>query len=241
MKSSTLSQPARGMIAHYESLRFGSVHVSVPYFNNKRQQVRGALRVLVGKGAPAEIEEEAQLIALRCHTDLATLSAENLKKFLVDNNLGIDCSGFVYHVLNAEAPLAPRLTFPNVSLLRKLLTKLRPIENTNVKVFAHKKNSTTVPLSDVQAGDIITMVGSKKVGNPDHILLVEEVNRNAISYVHAYKFASDGTYNHGIKHGTIEMTDSSKPITEQVWDSEDVRQAVVEASEVCIKRISFST
>jgi len=229
------------MIAHYESLRFGSVHVSAPYFNNKRQQVRGALRVLVGKGAPTEIEEEAQLIALRCHTDLTTLSAEDIKKFLVDNNLGIDCSGFVYHVLNAEAPLAPRLTFPHASLLRKLLTKLRPIENTNVKVFAHEKNSTTIPLSDIQAGDFITMVGSKKVGNPDHILLIERVEGNTVHYAHSYAFPSDGKYQTGIKRGTITVTDPSKPTTEQVWDSEDMRQAVVEANEVYIKRISFST
>ena len=33
--------------------------------------------------------------------DLKKIGDENLKKFLVDHKLGIECSGLVYHILNA--------------------------------------------------------------------------------------------------------------------------------------------
>ncbi len=234
----TLSQPALDMIKAYESLQFGDKQISTPYFNNKRQKVRGALRVLVGKGTPSDIVEEANIMALRAHVDLKDFSKSDLSKFLVDHNLGADCSGFVYHVLNAEKPLKSRLKFPNTSLLRKLLTKLRPAENTNVKVLAHEKNSSNVSISDIQPGDLISMIGSKKVGAPDHILLVEKVDENIIYYVHSYKLPSDGKYDHGIKHGEIEITDANQSILDQRWDDAEVLNAVRDAKEVSVRRLS---
>ena len=234
----TLSQPALDMIQAYESLQFGDKQVTTPYFNNKRQKVRGALRVLVGKGTPSDIVEEATLIALREHMDFKSLSTKELTTFLVDHNLGIDCSGFVYHVLNAEVPLKSRLKFPNTSLLRKLLTKLRPVENTSVKVLTHEKNSSKVAIADIKPGDFITIIGSKKVGAPDHILLVDSVKDNVIYYVHSFKLPSDGKYDHGIKHGEIEITDAKKRIQDQRWDDAEVLEAVRDAKEVSVRRLN---
>ncbi len=235
----TLSQQALDMIQAYESLQFGDKQIITPYFNNKRQKVRGALRVLVGKGTPSDIVEEAELMARRTHVDLKKLSKEDITKFLVDHNLGVDCSGFVYHVLNAEKPLKSRLKFPNTFLLRKLLTTLRPVENTNVKVLAHEKNSTDVAISDIQPGDIITMIGSKRVGNPDHVLLVESTENNVITFVNATGLHCFGKYDHGIKHGEIEITDAKKKIQDQRWDDAEVLNAVREAKEVSVKRLNI--
>ena len=234
----TLSQPALDIIRQYETLQFGDKQICTPYFNNKRQKIRGALRVLVGKGTPSDIVEEAELMARREHVELKKLSSEDVSKFLIDHNLGIDCSGFVYHVLNAEKPLKSRLKFPNTSLLRKLLTKLRPAENTNVKTLAHKKNSSEVKLSDIQPGDLITMVGSKKVGNPDHVLLVENTTNDVISYVHSYTLPSDGKYDHGIKHGEIEITDAKKSIVDQRWDDAEMLAVVRDAGNLQVKRLN---
>jgi hypothetical protein len=239
----TLSQSALTVIKAYKSLQFGDNQVCTPYFNNKRQKVRGALRVLVGKGTPEEIVEEAKLMAVRAHVDLDMLNAVELNTFLIDHYLGVDCSGFVYHVLNAEVhartgkKLKSFLKFPNRSIIRKLLAILRTVENTNVKILAHDKNSSNVKLVDVKPGDIITMIGSKKVGNPDHVLLIESAIENKITYVHSYKFSTDGKYSHGIKHGSITLTDDSKKIEEQSWDETEMLQALKEANDVHIKRL----
>ncbi|PIR03203.1 MAG: hypothetical protein COV60_01575 [Candidatus Magasanikbacteria bacterium CG11_big_fil_rev_8_21_14_0_20_43_7] len=239
----TLSQPALDVVKAYEALQFGDQHVCTPYFNNKRQKVRGALRVLVGKGTPSEIIEEAFLFSHREHIDLRQLSAEGLKTYLVDHNLGIDCSGLMYHVLDAEIrerthkPLKSFLTFPNKSLFRKILATLRPAENTNVKTFADEKNSNDITLSEIQPGDIITFIGSKKVGNPDHILLIESVDDTILSYVHAYTFPSDGTYGHGVKRGNIEITDAKMQIKDQRWDDAEMCSVVRDAKEMNVKRL----
>lgn len=233
----TLPQKSLDVIKQYESLKFGDNAVCTPYFNNKRQKVRGALRVLVGKGTPTDIVEEAKLMARREHVDMSAMSAEKITKFLVDHNLGVDCSGFVYHVLGADGALKSKLKFPNTSLLRKLLVKLRPAENTNVKVLAHEKNSEEVSLSHVQAGDFIAMIGSNKVGNPDHILLIEQVNGSTLTYVHSYKLPSDGMYDHGIKRGAVEVTSPSKSITEQHWGDDEVLALLKDAATVSLRRL----
>jgi hypothetical protein len=36
-------------------------------------------------------------------------------------------------------------------------------------------------------------------------------------YAHSFAWSIDGKYNHGIKSGTIEITDISKSILEQIW------------------------
>ena len=243
---STLSQPALDVIYAYETLTFGSTEVMCPYVNNKRQKVRGALRALIGKGSPEEIEEEATILALRKHIDLRKADPEMLKTFLVDNNLGIDCSGFVYHVLDAEMKatkgisLKKVLSFPLAPPpIRRLLTKLRPVENTNVKTLAHEKNSSTVSLSDIAAGDFITMNGSKKVGNPDHVLLVASVDGNTVSLVHSFKLPKDGKYNHGIKHCSVTISNPTKSLSEQKWDDEEILAAVKDADVVEMRRLGM--
>jgi len=66
-------------------------------------KARGALRAHSGKGSPKDIFDEVQSITIKAHTDLSSISNESLKKLLTDNNLGIDCSGFAYYILNAES------------------------------------------------------------------------------------------------------------------------------------------
>lgn len=247
---STLSKPAKDMIAHYEALSIGGKSIRTPYYNNKRAGVRGGLRVLVGKGSPSDIEEEVKIISLKKHLDLTTISQEDITHFLVDNNIGVECSGFVYHVLNAEKkatnqkPLAKLLSFPSQSLLRKIITRFRPIENTNVKVLGNEKNGTITPLSDITAGDLIIMLGTGDSHDLDHVLIVTDVDNDVVSYAHSLNWKQDGKYNHGIRRGTIMITDIKKPLAQQVWEesgesgekNETLWRATT-ANELMIKRI----
>ncbi len=223
-----LSLEALSVITNYTLLPFPDKDVSCPYFNNRRSKVRAGLRVLLGKGSPTEIVEEAQLFALREKVNLNQLSNEDLKKFLVDHNLGIDCSAFAYSILNIEykikntSELSSKLFYPNISLIRKLLIQLRPIENINVRTLAHEKNSRMVELKDVSPGDMIIILNSGKDHTLNHILIVLRVEYGenfpkAIQYVHSFQWSTDGKYNHGIKDGTIEITNIQKPLLEQNW------------------------
>ncbi len=234
-----LSTETQQIIARYLSLPFPHLTgVNAPYFNNKKSDVRGGLRVLVGKGSADDIAEEALIISLRDKLDLSGMAAEEMKTFLVDNHLGIDCSGLAYYILDAELKargkggLKKHLHFPTVkNPLRKLLLKLRAVENTNVKVFADNANSSVVALADIQPGDIITMLGSGKNHDRDHMVVVRELTMNneqfppqadqplagIINYIHSLQWSTDGKYNHGVRQGTITIFDTSKPITEARW------------------------
>lgn len=222
-----LSEQAQTIISNYQSLPFPNRTVKTPYFNNKRGKLRGAFRARVGKGTPQEIVDEARSIATSKRIALDALDQRGLTKFLVDENLGIDCSGFVYHVLDAElqalgkGTLEKYLAFPNVLGFRKWIARFRPAENTGVQTLAHEKNSVPVPVSNIQPGDMIIILASEKFGNPNHVLLVTKTSESFLHYVHSFQWSTDGIYGHGIREGTIEITDPNKPILDQVWKEDE--------------------
>lgn len=230
MSTSTLSPQALQIIQNYAHLPIDGHDISVPYFNNQRSKVRAGLRALIGKGSVEDIIEEAKIISLRDKISLEKISNESLKKFLVDNNIGVDCSAFVYYTLNAELlsqnkkPLRKLIKFSFAkNPFRKLLTKLRPAENVGVNTLAHTDNSDNVELRDIKAGDMIIMIATGLQHNLSHVLLIHEVeydNQNIpikISYSHSFKWTSDGKYGTGIKQGTIEINDSKNGLLEQKW------------------------
>jgi len=240
-----LTKEAEHVISSYQHLRVGQHTIATPYYNNRRAGVRGALRVLVGKGTPEEIEEEARMVAMREHIDLNTFSREQATAFLVDHNLGIDCSGLVYHILAEELKSLKgknkkiNFHFASQNPLRKLLARLRPAENVNVAVLADQKNSTIVSLENVCPGDIITIEDASNQYTRDHVLLITGVHTplldsknlsdlttgqaegrkrfSKIQYIHSFRWSTDGLYHHGIKQGTIEITDPKKSLIEQRW------------------------
>ncbi len=223
----TLSNAALNTIEHFENLHIGKKKVRAPYFNNKKTNVRAALRVLVGKGSPHDIEQEALILSLREKVDIKKMKEEDIRKFLVDNNLGVDCSGFVYHVLDAELQATKKSSMKRTlkhpfakSVVRKAISKLRSAENTNVKTLAHEKNSVEVKLSEIQPGDMITMIGTGKENNLDHVLLVTEVNDNKILYAHSLNWKVDSKYDHGIRRGSITLSKPKKKLLDQTWEED---------------------
>ena len=216
----TLSKNAQAVIAAYESLSIGGKTIRCPYFNNKKSGSRAALRATVGKGTPEDIAQEAQIIALREKKDLAQMDEQAIRAFLVDHNLGIECSGFVFHVLSAQlkskgSSLKKKLSFSSKSLVRKCLAFWRTVENTNVKVLADNENSHDIALANAEPGDMVIMLGTGSSHDLDHVLLITEVTDTIISYAHALNWKSDGEYNHGIRRGTIEIKKPAGTLLDQ--------------------------
>lgn len=210
-----LTPEAQKVIESYLHLPIGAGAVT-PYFNNRRTKIRAGLRALIGKGSPQEIADEAEIIALREKADIKGLDSVVLKKFLVDKGLGIDCSGFAYHTLDAESharnskPLRSYLTF-RLNPIRRLLARLRTAEQVSVAVLADDTNSVAVGTKDVEAGDIITLM------NPlyNHVLVIESVKGNMINYVHSYAWPDEGVYGHGVRRGTLTLSNSD--LMKGVW------------------------
>lgn len=243
--TNSLSPAAKKIIQDYLNLPFvGVPGVRCPYFNNAKLGQRGQLKVLVGKGSPEEIVEEAKIISIQYHHNIFDKNGvfnahadhraqheqvECIRQFLIDNNLGVDCSGFITNVLQKHFWETKKIDFaksifiaPKKNFLRWLISRLRPIEQISVNVYANDKNTTLIKnISEIQSGDLITMLqtGPRKTYN--HILLVEEVDGKTIKYAHTRAWSSEGKYGHGVSQGEITITDPKKGLLEQTWKEKD--------------------
>lgn len=224
----SLSPQAQEVVEKYLSLPIGN-GCPTPYFNNKRKKVRAGLRALIGKGRPEEIAEEAEMFSIRERVGIKKMSSNELKKFLVDHNLGIDCSGLAYHVLEAESiaragkGLRSAVT-PWNGFKRKLVHLFRPSENSGVSTFSHSQNSVAISEKDIQAGDFISFIGTGLEKKYNHMVVVESVDVSGetkkIGYIHSYMWPEDGVYNHGVRRGTIAVQNNG-PILLGIWTEKD--------------------
>lgn len=241
-----LSPSAQKIIHDYLNLPFLRVSgVRCPYFNNARLGQRGQLKVLVGKGSPEEIMEEAVIISRQyCHgvfdkNGLCGVHVDHpapheqtecVRQFLVDNNLGIDCSGFVTNVLQKHFyetkkidPAKKLFVAPKKNLLRWLISRLRPVEQISVSVYAN--NTNTMILNDlrmIQPADLIIMLKTGPNKNHNHILLVTETEGNKIKYAHARAWSGEGKYGHGVSEGVITVINPNQGLLEQIWEEKDM-------------------
>ncbi len=224
----TLSQSALDVINNFLALPIPGHPITCPYFNNKKNKVRGALRVFIGKGSAEDIVDEITLLSLREKIDLSVLSDEAVRQLLVENNIGIDCSALAYYILDAEAKargkggLKKYLKFPHVkSPLRKLLIKLRPVENVNVDGLAHDANSRTVSIAEVQPGDLIIMLGTGINHDLNHVLIIDQIDEDVIHYTHTLQWSTDGKYQHGVRQGVIRVVTPGQGLKEQTWTEQE--------------------
>ncbi|TSC84886.1 MAG: Uncharacterized protein G01um101413_270 [Parcubacteria group bacterium Gr01-1014_13] len=240
-----LSPSALKTIHDYFNLPFiGVSGVRCPYFNNARLGQRGQLKVLIGKGTPEEIVEEAKIVSIQyranvfdkngvfnAHVDHPAQheQAECIRQFLVDNNLGVDCSGFVTNVLQKHFQETKGIDFvkklfvtSKKNFLRWIISRLRPVEQISVAVYANNKNTSVInDLKTVQPGDLVVALKTGPNKNYNHILLVEEIDGNKIKYAHARTWSSEGKYGHGVSQGTITITNPKKGLLEQVWEEKN--------------------
>ncbi|MFA6158650.1 MAG: hypothetical protein WC763_03455 [Candidatus Paceibacterota bacterium] len=207
-----IEEGARAVIDRYLSLPIGT-KPSCPYFNNRRRGSKSNLRVLVGKGKPEEIAEECEIRALQNRVTLSSLSTDKLKEFLVSQDLGVDCSGFAYHVLDAALSerrgkrLSGYIRTRREGFVGKLIARLRPAENIGVATFADERNSGAISAAEAKAGDMVVFMGTGRDRTYNHVLVITGVEKIddavRLSYAHSYAWPSDGPCGHGVREGHI--------------------------------------
>ncbi len=247
-----LSPAAEKMINNYFNLPFpGLVGVRCPYFNNAKLRRRGELRALVGKGTPEEIVEEAELQALHTHANLfiapgscancrtisnITPSIDAVRTFLINNNLGIECSGFVTHVLTAHFKETAQVYVPQLLIkgvkanpLRGLIQRLRPVENNSVKNYFSDLVTKKIidgenggDYSAILPGDVIVMIDTGPGQKRNHIILITNNQNKILEYVHARSWVSEGLYGHGVTRGTIQITHPKEGLLNQIWQEKNL-------------------
>ncbi|MDB5239087.1 MAG: hypothetical protein JWO00_422 [Candidatus Parcubacteria bacterium] len=217
------------LINAYLHFKVGAAVCSVPYFNNKTLRSRGALNALVGKGSPKEILDEAETLVFKNHIKLDAFADESLKKILVDNNIGIDCSALAFYVLDTESqaqdrgPLKKHLEFIHAHGIKGFVaSRSHPCRLTDVETFASDLNSRPVELHEVAVADMITMMDGSDTGERNHILVIHQIDSTdgvptKLHYSHAVAYPEDGLYGSGVKQGVIEISKPGEPLLSQRW------------------------
>ncbi len=170
--------------------------INIPYQEDRRKY---------GKSDPKELKENLIEIARNKNFDLKVAKSKEIRKFMKDNMLGVDCSGFVYHCLNyllekTQNTTMEELGFPKAS-------------STNALKLA--SNEFTVPIKDIKdikTGDMIIFhKGSEE--DIAHILLVQNATKDKITYIQSTSQGEDD----GVKKNTIIITDPEKGLESQKW------------------------
>jgi len=263
-----LSPKAIKILSGYFNLPIISQNgVRCPYFNNTRLRRRGQLRVLIGKGTPMEIVEEAKIISTQYHAGLFDkaghcclhnehgheITAEEIRKFLIDHGLGIDCSGFVTQILHAHfketknIDLARKLFKNPKNILRHVINYLRPIENIGVRTYFDDRNTKEIKnISEIQPLDLIIMMETGPQNKRNHIILITAKEGTKIKYAHARAWASEGQYGHGVAEGEIKIIKPEGNLLEQEWielgKTDDTNGTLLEAKQakiLIVKRIKL--
>lgn len=206
-------------IEGYTSLSLGGKKVIAPYFMN--EPGRRGRRVSVGKGTAKELENETKRLAKKFSFNLDAASAEQIRNFMVDHKLGIDCSGLVawashaFALENSGRSLWSGIVFNGNPIRVRIAKHLRPVENISARLLTDKTNANTIhDLLAVRPGDIVRSL------NGNHVLLIVEVGRNKqkdpvyFKYVNSTEF---GGVKYGVRYGLIKISDPAQTILEQDW------------------------
>ncbi len=248
MKVLTAPKEVWDLIEEYRCLKFCSKCVNTPYFINTLH--RHDLRSLVGKGLPEEIQNEVLIWAKLRGIDICKLSESEIRNFMQKEGIGIDCSGFVYHVLDRWAKTSYKrsiskfLKYPR-GLKTRLAIWIRPAINTSADTMTNNVNTEVVSLKDVRPGDLLRL---KALTRGDHIAIVIEVklkNDAPNEIVIAQSTQHYGVKN-GIKLSLIKIEDLGKSLLRQRWmdvDKDGVswtkKQLEKDSSDNGLKRLKF--
>jgi hypothetical protein len=220
-----LPEQVQNVIKEYFALPLGGKKVKCPYFMNLRKE-RAGLRVMVGKGSAEEITHEVKVWAQLKGIDLNAISEQQIREFMIQKGIGIDCSGFAVYALDAwtrflgKGHIWKRLKYFSNSPMMRLRRWLRPVENIGANLLTSDLNCEKITdLNLIQPGDMIRAKGKQE--NAHHVAIISEVFRDENTkklkrfvYVHAHRFYGP---ENGVRKGEVEIIDLTKSLKDQKW------------------------
>lgn len=212
------------VINNYFNIKAGDESVVCPYYINIQKRL--AHPTLTGKGNPQEIEDLLNGLSSSLNFSFEKKSLDEVRKFMIKNDIGIDCSGFVARLLDillickTNKGLTEHFIHKK-SPYRNFIYKLRPWSNMSADSLTNEKNTFKIDYHDVKPGDLIRSKGSIQGA---HILFITNVERKqnelkSIQYVHSTARYGDSN---GVRLGQINITSSSEPLQNQEWIDNDI-------------------
>ena len=217
----------------YVNLKIGKTSVRIPYAitknglkkngieNNSQTPATGRFENYAGKGSPKQIQELLIASAKRENFPLPTATSEQIFHFMEMNAIGIDCSGFVYNVLDAFLQKIKNkkldtiiLRYPGLlgKIERFLLQKNR-VRRSNANTLTSNLNTIKVEkVKDIQIADMIRLTHADWKGK--HIAIIVGITKTYIIYA----MTSEYTKIKGSHFGKIKIVNKEKNLQEQEWE-----------------------
>ena len=193
------------LLNKYLQLPFRTTKIACPYWvNDLGKGIRGPFS---GKGTPRQIVSASYKKAKKFKIDLDGLNRRELKKFMEDNRIGLDCSGFVFHLLNMFDKEKGGNGISNKYLKNTKIPSWRASWKINAEKLSSGEFTRKIRMKDAMPGDIIRLLAGK------HIAFFVEVGKNSITYAHC----SNYTKIQGCHLGKILIKDWKKNLEYQDW------------------------
>lgn len=181
--------------------------IHCPYWMNRLKNDKVILRGFAnGKGRSDEIKEKLNKRLNNLPVDLKfEFTPETVRKFAKRERIGIDCSGFVYRVLDELLHIGYRNT--NYKNLDKVFGG--GIDKTNVKRLTSPQYSREIRnIRDFKLGDIIRLWGGK------HAVIIIRNNLKELVYAHS---SSLSTKIQGVHTAIIQLVKVKRSLKDQKW------------------------
>jgi len=173
-----------------------------------------------GKGTPKQIRELILNAAAKEHFNLQKATAKDIEDFMIQQGIGVDCSGFVYHVLDQYLKKEKKksldtliLRYPGViGKIERFILQTNRVRRTSAATLTNDLNTIRIEkVKDIKPGDMIRVTHSDWKGK--HIIIIVEVNEKHITYA----MTSQYTRKQGARFGIINIKDRNKGLEYQMW------------------------
>lgn len=206
MKNSIAPKEVLDVIEKYRKLRYKNFVTKVPYFRNKPMSFF-VPPVESGKGSPDEIQRYIDEVIAKSPQAHKINSNEMLRNVLIRFQIGVDCSGFVYNVLDTWAqvkhkkPLSYFLPKENPIFLRKFLSRIfKPQSSMSADDFTSEPFARQIDGTlNIRAGDLIRT----KYGH--HVLIIVSTEIVGNNYELVAFQSSDSHIPHGLVETLIQV------------------------------------
>jgi len=195
-------------LKQYLEMDILGVKINCPYWMNKMAFGRVVLRgFLNGKGDVSRIKNELlKRLNILSPDKQFGLTEENIRKFAKREKIGIDCSGFVYRVLDELI----RLNYKKCHIANLAEIFRGGIDKTSARMMTSTDFCTPVEeVVDFQLGDIIRLWEGK------HIAIIIDITEKEITYAHS---SSLSTKIQGVHTSVIRIIRHNGNLQKQAWE-----------------------
>jgi hypothetical protein len=196
------------LLYRFTHLPIGGKEIRCPYWRNQPRKLITGL--FGGKGTPAEIIRVTNDVARKQGENLLKMTKRQVGYFMKKNRIGIDCSGFIYQLLDGlDKEKGGDGIGNDVYGVRG-----RGIRRTNAYCLTNNRN--TIPIrsvKQVRPGDLVRLHRGK------HAAVVIRVNRDKRGELRelVYAHSCPWTKISGVHTGRIIVKNENKGIRVQQW------------------------